>query len=345
MLVLFFHGQAPGFGYGYIGVDIFFVLSGYLITTILVREYELTKSISFINFYRRRTLRLLPALALMSVLFIAYSAMFLPRFEERLRETFEALTYVSNWARALQLGHTPYLGHTWSLGVEEQFYLAWPMVLFATLHLRDGQRIAPWVALGIAAAASLWRISLALHGVNAQYLLNGFDTRCDSVLIGSALAFFAPHVRFFWPIGVIGLLIPLLFFRWDNSVMLMGGYTAVAASAAVVIAGAVQSDGVLYKLLSVAPLVAIGRISYGLYLYHFPIYEIGINQFGWGPLYLNTLALGLTIALAIASYRFLERPCLKFGHTSDSGRAKFLAYVGPVSLTVGAAYIAWILSR
>ena len=132
-LVLLFHGAIPGFRGGWIGVDIFFVLSGFLITTVLLQEYDRNGSISFAEFYKRRSLRLAPALFLMSALFILYAAFAMPNFSARLQETLETLLYASNWSQAFKFKTAKYVGHTWSLGIEEDFYLVWPAVLLALL--------------------------------------------------------------------------------------------------------------------------------------------------------------------------------------------------------------------
>jgi peptidoglycan/LPS O-acetylase OafA/YrhL len=182
LLVLFFHGQLAAFANGHIGVDIFFVLSGYLITSILLREYARNQSISLAAFYRRRSLRLFPALTLMSMLFLVTASLLLPDFRARLRETFEALFYVTNWSRAFAFNHSIYLGHTWSLGNEELFYLFWPILIVTLLPLPHGSRIAFATALAMALTSALWRLLLAKHGASAIRLHDGFDVRCDSIL-------------------------------------------------------------------------------------------------------------------------------------------------------------------
>jgi peptidoglycan/LPS O-acetylase OafA/YrhL len=216
LLVLLSHTSIPGLeAAGGIGVDIFFVLSGFLITTILVREYDGRGSVSLTEFYKRRSLRLFPALLLMCLLFVAYSAVFSSDISKRLREVMEGLLYVTNWSTAFDLGHSHYLGHTWSLGIEEQFYLLWPVVLVGVLQLRRGHVIAFWVALMLAVAAATWRTGLAIDGARTWRLYSGFDTRCDAVLIGCALTFIAPRLALLWPLGAFGILVIIAALHFD----------------------------------------------------------------------------------------------------------------------------------
>jgi peptidoglycan/LPS O-acetylase OafA/YrhL len=344
-IVLLSHAAVPGFHEaGGIGVDIFFVLSGYLIITVLIREYEKTGSISLTEFYRRRSLRLFPALLLMSILFFSYAAIFLPDFSARLRETVEALLYVSNWSRAFEFGTSSFLGHTWSLGIEEQFYVLWPVVLVCLLGLSRGRARAFSVALALAAAAALWRMGLALHGASVMRLYNGFDTRCDCVLIGCALAFVVARLAPLWPIGAIGILITLVTYELNCFLPLMAGYTANAIFAALLIAGATKKDTYVSWVLSLSPLVMIGRISYGLYLFHFPIYLVIAQQFRLGGWDLDAVALALTAAISILSYQYVERPCMQIRHSSAwAPTTRWLAYLGPSCLGLGILYVIYNL--
>lgn len=339
LLILLLHGRLAGAENGYIGVDIFFVLSGYLITALLAKEHDDTQSISLIKFYQRRTLRLFPALVLMCVLFLAYSAVFLPDFSARLRETAQAFMYITNWSRALGLGDSKYLGHTWSLGIEEQFYLLWPILFIVLSQLPRGRTLAFFAALALAGAAALWRARLGIQGASAMRLYNGFDTRSDAIFIGCALALVPWRLTDWWPVGVAVLVATFILLPWDDQILLFGGYTVVAIAAAFVIGGAAQTDTAISRGLSFAPLVAIGRVSYGLYLFHFPIYVAVAQKFGWNPWYLNTVGLGLASLVAVLSFRYLERPSLD-ARDVVTRRASYLAFAGPACLFAGLIYIA-----
>jgi peptidoglycan/LPS O-acetylase OafA/YrhL len=124
LLVILFHGGAPGFRWGYIGVDIFFVISGYLITAILLKEFAQRRHISFRSFYRRRALRLLPALIVLCLVFLCVSCVMLNNPKQAAQEVATVIFYIANWTRTFNAGIPKALGHTWSLSVEEQFYMA-----------------------------------------------------------------------------------------------------------------------------------------------------------------------------------------------------------------------------
>jgi len=341
---LFSHANVPGLVQaGGIGVDIFFVLSGYLITTILLREYERDGSVSLTNFYKRRSLRLLPALLLMCILFIVYAAIFFDDLRRHLREVAETLLYVTNWSRAFNLGTSHFLGHTWSLGIEEQFYLLWPIVLLGLLRLERGYVIALYAALAIAAASAVWRFGLAWHGAGIDRLYNGFDTRCDSVLLGCALAFVASRVASLWPLGVIGLAAVIVGYHFDYYLPFATTYTLIDILAALMIAGATRPETVLSHALSFSPLVAIGKISYGLYLFHYPIFLVAHHLPGsQGPLS-NAIAIAATGIIAILSYFYVERWCLQIRNIPLPYATRALACLGPISVTFGVIYIAYCL--
>jgi peptidoglycan/LPS O-acetylase OafA/YrhL len=346
LLVLFFHGQLPGFKYGYIGVDIFFVLSGYLITTLLIAEYKHSGTISFAKFYHRRVCRLFPALLMSLSIFVAYAAVILPNFSTHLVDAADALTYVYNWTRAFALARSAQIGHTWSLGIEEQFYLAWP-ALCAFLLARFSGRAPLAVACVLVATTAMWRLHLAVDGAAEWRLYNGFDTRCDALFVGCALAF-TPAVGRAWPIGAAALLLFMLFgLQWNSRPMFMGGYTALAIAAAPVIAGASESSRFISKFLALKPLVAVGRISYGLYIFHLPIYGAMQDfQAGIFPLYLNTVALSATFAIATFSYLYVERPILDRRNTPAFRRAiKYTAAAGPLLVCLGLISVAWRVYR
>jgi peptidoglycan/LPS O-acetylase OafA/YrhL len=219
-------------------------------------------------------------------------------------------------------------------------------LLISILKLRHGLRIAFWTALAIAAIAALWRLILTLQQADAMRLYNGFDTRCDSVLVGCALVFVAPRLQRFWPLGVAGLIVVLAYFPWYDPLLFKGGYTLIAVSAALVIAGALNPQTYIARALSLRPLVGIGRRSYGLYLYHFPIYMVIGLEVGRSPFYLNTIGLGTTAVVAALSYRYVESRCLEIGRQPRNWwRDRSLAYLGPASLTIGAIYIVWTLAN
>ena len=181
--------RAPYLQGGSIGVDIFFVLSGFLITYLLVREHDRHgHRISLWKFYARRALRLGPALVLLLIVLALGGCLFFDPETARSNLIDVAITvvYAVNWARAFDIP-PKLLGHAWSLSIEEQFYLLWPLILIVMLRaISSRQRIATVILLG-AVVSYLWRVALALQGASVQRLFNGLDTRADSLLVGCAL--------------------------------------------------------------------------------------------------------------------------------------------------------------
>src|SRR5262245_60440887 len=180
---------------GFIGVDVFFVLSGYLITALLVVEWEQDGRISLPHFYARRALRLLPALSLLLLAYLAVGWWLTKGWQALLVNAGIVLFYAANWARALGRD-LPILGHTWSLSIEEQFYLLWPPIVVVLLRLGLTRRGLAAVALGGALLAAAARVALGLAGASFQRLYNGLDTRADALLVGCFLgAVLVPGMR------------------------------------------------------------------------------------------------------------------------------------------------------
>src|SRR5438105_10401033 len=189
IMVVIYHGAWPRAVGASLGVDIFFVLSGFLITSLLVREAQSAGSISLKNFYMRRVLRLLPALILMLVGITLYSLFFMSA--EMFRHTFldaiAAIFYSTNWIRAFSLNDS-ILGHTWSLSIEEQFYILWPAI-FIFVTRRRSSRLR-FVLIAILVLAPLFLRALMQHnGVSPFRIYNGLDTRADDLMVGCFLSF------------------------------------------------------------------------------------------------------------------------------------------------------------
>jgi peptidoglycan/LPS O-acetylase OafA/YrhL len=258
------------------------------------------------------------------------------RFADHALGVVEALLYISNWTGAFQLWTATTMIHTWSLSVEEQFYLAWPVILAILLRWPRGRTLALSAAFLLAAAAIVWRTHLALNGASLLRLNFAFDTRCDALFIGCALAFIGHRVSLLWPLGVAGIVLAL----YQPGMGVPVGaihYTLVAVSAALMIAGAIRQDTYLARALSFAPLVAIGQVSYGLYLFHTPIFSIiYIQAGGYRPWYFAILGLTLTFAFAILSYRYVERPLLDRRYDTS---LQYLAFLGPACVAIGVVYL------
>ncbi len=308
-VVLISHSGYPRIYSGWMGVDAFFTLSGFLITSILLSEYDRYGSIVFRNFYARRFLRLLPCLWLAVALVLAVWASF-GQFEEVITDAVYALTYVMNWARAFGASSNGPLAHTWSLAIEEQYYLIWPLVIALACKFVKN-RVGVGVGLLVASAGIVaYRYALADTVPDAR-IHYGLDTHADPMLIGSALACFASVAKgrlldMRWsrlfgfilaPAAVVLLAYVLVF--WSNPhvpPVLTVGYTVVAIGTAIVITDlTLGSHSVLRGLLSLSFLAWVGRISYGVYLYHFPIFKTlahwGIED--WPSMFVLGIALTL----------------------------------------------------
>jgi peptidoglycan/LPS O-acetylase OafA/YrhL len=305
---LYRHQLVPG---GWAGVDVFFVLSGFLITRILLTELSQSGRIDLRDFYYRRVIRLAPALLL---LLLVLSCVALTLAEQRAIDFTNialALGYAMNWSRAFEWFPRwgGFLGHTWSLSVEEQFYLVWPV----TLLLLARTRKAPLIVAGLAAASVLWRIYLTAHGANPNRTYNGSDTHADPILIGCLLALVLDWAKDYAKLAERAAILPLLVL----AVVLfhmhffthIGQYTGVtvAALCSAWILLATFANGWLDRALSVRPLVYTGRISYGWYLWHYPILFLA-NEAHTLPMAADVALMAVSYGIAAASFHFVERP-------------------------------------
>ncbi|HWS89459.1 MAG TPA: acyltransferase [Pyrinomonadaceae bacterium] len=305
---------------GSLGVDIFFVLSGFLITGLLIEEWSRSGAISLLDFYRRRALRLVPALALLLLTLACVSRLALTpqEAEQTVRAIPVAFLYMTDFVVSLDgraaLGA---LKHTWSLAVEEQFYLLWPLLLLAALRARLSVRAIALLTLALAIFVALHRSMLWQGGAPVTRTYYGADTRADALLIGcvAAMALYwnlaAPVGRGVASAAAAVLALLLLCTDYATPAMHLGGFSLAAAAAALVILRAVAAPSALTRVvLEAGPLVWAGRVSYGLYLWHYPVFKAVARWGAPGPLKL-TVALGVTFAVTAASFYLVERPALR----------------------------------
>ncbi len=337
LAVMAFHAGLNFVHGGLLGVDVFFVLSGFLITALLVSEHARTGRISLSAFWRRRLRRLLPAMLLMLVVTVLVWR-FTAEVDEipgLRRDAIATLTYVANWHFAVDgqsyfehfRAPSPLL-HMWSLAVEEQFYVLWPVV--AILVLRRGTAMLRRVALGGALLSTGLLALLSLLGSSNERLYYGTDTRMTALLVGAAFAtlitpFGAGSSREAGPertqrvasvlgsIAAVLLLVALLFVNGQSTVLYRGGFLLVALLVAVLLASALLApQGPMSRAMSFRPLVAVGRISYGLYLWHWPVYLfLSAERTGLAGVRLMAVRFAATFAVAGASWFALERRVLR----------------------------------
>ncbi len=311
-LVLGSHASIPFMTGGGVGVDIFFVLSGFLISSILLAEFRSHGRIDMASFYWRRSLRIIPPL-LSVCLGLCIAAPFAGISWVILRSDFVAtLTFVSDYTRADR--NVPlYLAPTWSLSVEEQFYLLWPACIWGLMRTGWSPRRIVSLLIGAAIAIAIWRFYRFTTAANLVAVYDNFDTRVDALLWGSALAFLpAEHLRkasLPWPAALAILLGHVVFSHWDQPWLYLGGMTVGSLSATVLIAAAAsRSNAMLSIILENAPLRWLGRISYSVYLWHYPPLLMLFLAGNRGIVLLVIIPVG--IVLGAMSYYFVERPAL-----------------------------------
>lgn len=329
VLYHFLPAAAPA---GFLGVDVFFVLSGFVITRTLLEEYRATGEIRYGRFLFRRAMRLMPALWLV-VAFVCVVCLLWPLqiWRHAPSEIAWALAYVSNWQAAYPatFGPSMFFNHAWSLGVEQQFYLAWPLVLVLLLRGAPAGRLARWLAAMIALAA-LWRLGMVAAGHDTNRLYHGSDMRIDELLAGCVLAVLARdrageealrrHLSRARNLGaaVAAMLVAAVFIvRFEDRALYMIGFPLVALLAAALIAECVCfPERLAPRLLRGRPLVALGTISYGVYLWHIPLWE-ALKGLQIPPLAASAIASVLTVCFASFSYRVIELRSIAFAKASD----------------------------
>jgi peptidoglycan/LPS O-acetylase OafA/YrhL len=356
--VLFYHaGESWAVG-GFLGVDTFFVLSGFLITTLLVTEWTSRGGIDLLAFWVRRARRLLPALFLVMVGIVIYAGVFAgPDELGRIRaDSLASLGYVANWRFIVsgqsyfdQFSQPSPLRHMWSLAIEEQFYLVWPLVVACLLWWRKSLRVLLVACIVLLVASAALMAALYVPGGDPSRVYYGTDTRAQSLLIGAVVGILLfMHgplrsraarlaIRFAAAAGAGYTL--WLFWRMSERTddLYQGGFLLAALAVSAVIVSVVQPDrGVLGQFLSLTPLRWVGRISYGLYLWHWPVYlTITRSRTGLDGTTLLTLRIAVSVALAAVSFYALERPIRTGIYRPPRPRLAIAAVVASVVVALG----------
>ncbi|HUY85469.1 MAG TPA: acyltransferase family protein, partial [Acidimicrobiales bacterium] len=365
---------------GFLGVDTFFTLSGYLITSILLAERRSSGNLHLRDFWIRRARRLLPALVLMIVAVVSFvwvsglSSEYLGLRWDALSSLF----YFANWhyittqtSYFVLSSHPSPLLHTWSLAIEEQFYIAWPLILtigFAGYRGRAGDLQtrrkfllgACLVGAGISAA---WMAHLYAGGNSTTRAYYGTDSRAQSILIGAALAFvIESRARRATPapiasrylcagLGVAGFggtLLAFHLFSGGGSFVFDGGFALCSICAVLMISSVVLApEGVFSKGLSVPPVRYIGRISYGMYLWHWPVIvfmdHARTGLLGWG---LAASRVAATIAISVVSFHLVEEPIRtqRLAHLIRIPRAEIGLLVSGIAIAVAIVLVGTSIS-
>jgi len=330
--VLFYHADVAALSGGFLGVEVFFVISSYLITSLLLAEHRRHGSIDFQAFLLRRARRILPALLAVLCFAIVLSYTCAPdAFADTRADLAGALLFLSNWWQVWQeqsyflaAERPPLLRHLWSLAVEEQFYLLWPLLFVWSRGALQPRRLL-LVTLSLALLSSAWLLSLSLHDVEPARLYVGTDTRLAGLMIGAALAVYGPlqseRERVYTQRSRVALdvasALGLLTLGWSlfavsayGTFVFRGGLLLLDLATAALILGASVPNSASARALSWAPLVWIGKRSYGLYLWHWPVFAV--TRSGQDVELEGTALLALRLAicfvLAELSYRGIEMP-------------------------------------
>lgn len=335
LAVIAYHLNFPWASGGLLGVTIFFVLSGYLITNLLVIEFENNNRINLKNFWIRRARRLLPAMLTVLVTVTAWSTLFARPFLERLRDdAIPALLYYSNWWYIFQdlsyfeaMSTPSLLTHFWSLAIEEQFYIIWPLLIAGAFlcHMSKKQMVS--LTLLMALLSSLLMALFYSPTTDPSRVYYGTDTRAFSLLIGAALAFIWPSQklsktiptslrRSMDAIGAVclaAILIMMIVVNQYDSFLYRGGMLLASLLTAALLAVLIHPASKLGVFMTFKPLTWVGERSYGIYLWNFPVILLTTPQISTSETSLVTVAfqIALTLILAAISYKFIENPIRK----------------------------------
>lgn len=311
-------------------MDVFFVISGFLITLILHRNLQRTGTLQLAKFWKRRVLRLYPALLVVVGTSVLWAAFFVDDMSPIFRDAGETLLYVSNWSKLYNYYYPSIFGHTWSLSIEEQFYLLWPLLLLVVLRLGlywRGILVLALMALSVIA----WRVFLVVDAAPWSRLYYALETRMDAFVVGGLLAFGWQAWSFKWArhtwvhfamyggaIALLGMVIlgrprEINYFIWQQSLVLL-------LSAATILLLASPRVSLLQQFLASKPCVALGVRCYSVYLWHWPIIWLLLGSAELDKITLLLIVVPLTLLLSALTYRYIEAPMLskRIGYIGSS---------------------------
>jgi peptidoglycan/LPS O-acetylase OafA/YrhL len=360
LAVVGFHAAVPGLFGGYLGVEVFFVVSGFLITALLLAEQAKTARIDLPSFWLRRARRLLPALAALIFVALLLSVTLAPDALAQTRaDAAAAAVYASNWLQIvshrsyfMEIDRPPLLQHLWSLAVEEQFYLIWPLIV--VVLARYGRRKVGAIALLGSVLSALWMARLFDPSLDRTRVYVGSDTRASGLLMGAALAALL-HAPLGLQGGALGraarlcrealACVGLGFLVWafthvdgQAAFVYRGGLFLVDLASCALLAG-IATPTLLSQFLGASPLVWLGRRSYGLYLWHWPIFAVTRGELDVAASGARLLALriGLTFVASEACYRLVEVPVRRGALERSARKHPVLVGAGALLLASGGA--------
>ncbi len=343
LAVIIYHVDVNYLPGGFLGVDLFFVLSGYLISSLIIKEYKKTGSLNLYNFYIRRARRLLPAVYFMITVVLVVMVMFNGVLLKKSHlDAIFGYIYSSNWWYIFHkldyfdsFGSQSPFKHLWSLAIEEQFYMIFPL-LFLLINRKkkdkDGfyklNRNFLYVILGVILVSLIAHIILFdINNISRIYF--GTDTRAFSLLVGVVGAILYPMDKLNTKItpqenlvysvvsliSIAALITIMIYTSEYNTWLYRGGFLLVAILGIIIIISSGKQHTVMAKLLSFKPVVFIGKISYSLYLWHFPVLVLTtpVSEIGKPNIFFVVLRVILTFILAIISYALVETPIRKLG--------------------------------
>jgi len=314
---------------GFLALDVFFVMSGFLITALLLGEQGRNGRIGVLGFYRRRALRLLPVLFCVLALHVAYAHATGIGEAAGANKLVPVLAYYGNLARAWGEDLGPF-NHTWSLAVEEQFYIVWPCVVILFLGVRRRLATVTFVLVAAIGAIAVHRALLWQQGHDWLDLYVRTDTRADAILVGALLAHL--WVRGRTPqrdlglVGCAGLAILLTSMLAEptpaRAWYYLGGFTVASCGSALLLLAVIDGPWSRSRILRFRPFVALGDVSYGIYVWHFPIF-FAVARYGaeWSPQLRIAVALPLTAVAVYLGWVLVERPALRFKDRLEKGRS------------------------
>ena len=336
LAVIAYHMKFSWASGGLLGVTMFFVLSGYLITSILMNEYESTGTISLTNFWMRRVRRIVPAVVFAVLGTLLLCVIFDHALLTQMRPgIIPTLFFFNNWWQIFHnvsyfaaLGEPSPLTHCWSLAIEEQFYLIWPVALLLLTRFGVSKSTIQKGTIGLAVLSALAMALLFDPAGDPSRVYYGTDTRAFSLLIGAALSFAWPYQDItehslsslsgrgrliFEAVGiaaVLGLVVMIVVTNGFSPFVYRGGLVLCSILTAVAIAVMVHPASLIGRFFGLPPLVWVGKISYSMYLWHYPLILLMTpnNLVGDAPWWLRLIQLIVIIAVSAASYYFVESP-------------------------------------